>query len=360
MAKKILAEEDFAKGISVKNVKVPPMKATVTLDNAEAFKDYDDKKEQLILQKLIEVATSGLAKSRKEIKDAIEDFDEKFTKDTPADEKEAKERIKTFEAVCKKAAEAQESKVQKAVEDEWEMHQKRDAALTKLNLKFAVNIIVSSISLAVSITAAALSLGTLAVTLVGAAKTVVSTAISIKEFTDDRDKVAELVVEMDEKLDKIYSGPKMKGQAFKSAKEVAAAAGVPFIDSVGKFDDKVEDFLAKSARVDKDAQKLYEQANKLIEAIKKADKKDGGDDNDKIVDTMAKKTTALLTKIGELVKSIDADNTFYKVNKARAKAYEELNGKAISGTAKLVSFAKEAAEIASLAKEIVDLAVKLA
>ncbi len=240
------------------------------------------------------------------------------------------------------------------------MHKKRDAALSKMNLKFAVNIIISSISLAVAITAAALSMGTLAVTLVGAAKTVVTTALAIKDFAGDRDKAAEQVIDMDASLSKTYNGPKMKGQAFKSAKEVAAAAGVPFIDSVGKFDDKVEAFLGKSARVDKDTQKLYEQANKLMAEIKKADNKDGGPDNDKLVDTMGKKTTELLNKIGTLSKSVDEDNVFYKVNKARAKGYEEMNGKAISGTAKLVSFAKDVAEIASLAKEIADLAVKLA
>ena len=360
MTKKILAEQDFAQGIRTKNIKVPKMEASVTLDNAELFKDYDDAKEKLILQKLMLEAREGLNKAAKDIKDAIEAFDERFGKDLPASEKEAKERIATFEAVCKKIAVAQESKVEKLVEDEWELHRKRDAALTKLNLKFAATIALASISLAISITLATLSMGTLAVTLVGAAKTVVSTALAIKDFAGNRDKAAEEVEDIDTSLAKVYLGPKMKGIAFKTAKEVAVAAGMPFMDSVGKFDKKIEDFLAKSARVDDDTQKLYEQANKLMAEIKKVDDKKVGPDNAKLVDQMGRKTTDLLNDIGTLRKSIDADNQFYKDKVARCKIYEAINGKALGNAVKGIEFAKEAAAIVSTAKDIVDIALKLA
>lgn len=360
MAKKILAEQDFAQGIRTKNIKVPKMPATLTLENPELLKDYDDKKESLLLQKLMVEAREGLNAAAKEIKEAIEDFDEKFGKDMPADEKEAKERIATFEAVCKKVAAAQESKVAKRVDDEWQMHKKREEALAKLNLKFAGDITLAGISLAISITVAALSMGTLAVTLLGAAKTVVTTALRIKDFAGGRDKAAEEVEEIDASLAKIYLGPKMKGVAFKTAKEVAVAVGMPFMDSVGKFEKKIDDFLGKSARVDEDAQKLFEQANKLMAEIKKVDDKAVGPANAKLVDQMGRKTTELLNQIGTLRKSVDADNNFYKDKVARRKVYEDINGKALGSAVKGIEMAKDAAEIASLAKDIVDLALKLA
>ena len=147
------------------------------------------------------------------------------------------------------------------------MHKKRDAALTRINLQFAAKIVLNAISLSASITIAALSLGTLAVTVIGAAKTVVSAALLIKDFAEGRDKAAKEVYTIDPALWKIYMGPKMKGKAFKSAKEVAAAAGIPFIESVGKLEAKLEDFLGKSARVDEDRQKLFESANKFLLAV---------------------------------------------------------------------------------------------
>lgn len=360
MAKKILADQDFSQGIRTRNIKVPKMPATVALENPELFKDYDDKKEQLILQKLMVEAREGLNEAAKEIKDAIEDFDERFGKDLPTSEKEAKERIATFEAMCRKIAKAQESKVEKRVDDEWEMHKKRDAALTRMNLKFAADITLATLSLAASVAIASLSMGTLAVTLLGAAKTVVTTALEIKEFASGRDKAAEEVEDIDATLAKIYTGPKMKGIAFKTAKEVAVAAGMPFMDSVGKFEKKIEEFLGKSARVDDKAQKLYEQANKLMAEIKKVDEKEVGPANAKLVDQMGRKTTDLLNEIGNLRKSVDADNGFYKDKVARCKLYEAINGKALGSAVKGIEFAKQAAEVASLAKDIVDIALKLA
>lgn len=360
MGKKILADQDFSQGIRTRYLKLPKMSAVISLDNPELLKDYDDKKEQLILQKLMVEAREGLNESAREIKDAIEDFDERFGKDMPATEKEAKERIATFEEVCRKIARAQESKVEKRVDDEWKMHKKRDDALARMNLKFAGDMAVSGLSLAVSITAAAVSMGTLAVTLVGAAKTLVSAALEIKEFAGGRDKAAEDVEDMDTALAKVYLGPKMKGIAFRTAKEVAVAAGMPFMDSVGKFEKKIDEFLGKSARVDGQSQKLYEQANRLMAEIRKVDDKAVGPANAKLVDQMGRKTTELLDEIGKLRKSIDADNTFYRDKLARCKTYEAIDGKALGTAVKGVEYARDAAEIASLAKDIVELALKLA
>jgi hypothetical protein len=360
MAKVVLAERDFASGISTRNLKLPRMEAVVTWENAEALKDYDGAKEKLILQKLIAEALSGLKDAHKEIKDAIEDFDAAYGKNPPQTQKEADERLRTFQSVCVKAASGQEAKVRKAVEDEWKMHQKRDAALSKLNLKFAVDITLNAISLAVAVTTAALSMGTLAVTLVGAAKTVVSSALLIKDFAGDRDAAAEDVVSIDVTLSKAYLGPDVKGKAFKTAKEIAVAAGMPFMDSVGKLDKKLEDFLGKSARVDKEAQKLYESANKLMAALKKVDADEVGADNAKKVDQMKDKTDKLLDKISELMKSVDGDNAFYKANRARCDLYEQMNGKALGAASRGVAALVVIAGIVSEAKSIADIALKLA
>ena len=360
MAKVTLAELDFASGISVKNLKLPRMNAVVTWENAEALKGYDTAKEKLILQKLIAEAIAGLREAHKEIRKAIEAFDADYGRSPPATQKEADERLKTFEKVCAQVAQAQEAKVRKAVEEEWKVHQKRDAALTKMNLKFAAQITLNAISLAVAVTTAALSMGTLAVTLVGATKTLVSSALLIKDFAGDRDGAAKEVIAIDLTLSKAYLGPNVKGKAFKSAKEIAVAAGMPFVDSVGKLDKKLEDFLGKSARVDKEAQKLFENANKLMAALKKIDDTKIGADNAKKVEAMRSKTDALLGKIGDLNKSVDGDNAFYKVNRARCDLYAQMNGKALAGASKGVEALVVVAGIVSDAKSIAEIALKLA
>lgn len=357
---KILAELDFAAGLKTRNITVPAMKAVVTWDNPEALKDYDSKKEKVILQSLIAEAFSGLKQAQQDIKGAIEDFDERLSKKPSATKEEAAERLKTFETVCKQITRAQQDKVEKMVLAKWEMHKKRDTALAKINLQFAAKIVLSAISLSASIAIAALSLGTLAVTLIGAAKTVVTAALLIKDFAEGRDKAAKEVYAIDQALWKIYMGPNMKGKAFKTAKEVAVAAGVPFIESVGKLEVKLEDFLGKSARVDKDRQKLYESANKLLLAVRKIDAAKAGPDNARSLKTMGDKITTMLDDIHELARSVDGDNAFYRTNSARCKVYREMNGKAVTAGAAAVAFAVLVAGIVATAKSIVDIAVALA
>ncbi|HSI59598.1 MAG TPA: hypothetical protein VLA16_18695 [Ideonella sp.] len=360
MTKLVLAEKDFASGLSVKNIEVPSMKAVVSLDNAELLKDYDKKGEKLILQSLIAAAISGLNDSHKAIKAAIEDFDKRLGKKPPTSLKEAEDELHTFTNTCKQITLAQEGQVTKAVEAAWAMHKKRDKALTKMNLVFSAKIILAAISLAASITAAALSMGTLAITLVGSAKTVVSTALLIKDFAGGRDASAKEVIKIDAALAEDYNRPELKGKVGKAAKEILAAAGVPFLKTVDKLDTQLEDFLGKSARVDDKAQSLYKQANGLMAEIKKIDAKKLGDDNAKQLKQMGDKTDTLLTQIGELVSSVDGDNVFYKVNKARCVQYQTLNGKALTKGAPATTLAVLVAGIAATAKTVVDIALKLA
>jgi predicted ribosome quality control (RQC) complex YloA/Tae2 family protein len=200
----------------------------------------------------------------------------------------------------------------------------------------------------------------LPVTLIGTAKTVISTALLIKDFAEGRDKAAKEVYAIDQALWKIYMGPKMKGKAFKSAQEVAVAAGVPFIDSVGKLETRLEDFLGKSARVDKDRQKLFENANKLQLAIKTIDSDKAGADNAKRLKTIGDKVTSMLDEIHALARSVDGDNAFYRTNSARCRVYRQLNGAALTVGAQAVTYGVLVAGIVATAKAIVDIAVALA
>jgi hypothetical protein len=360
MAKLILAEQDFAQGLKLSNLQVPPMNAVVTWENPEALKDYDKKGEKLILQNLIATAYKELTAARKEVQDAIKAFDEQLGKKPAASPEEAKERIKTFQTVCGQITKAQESKVKAAVEQVWATHKKRDAALFRINLKFAAEITLNAISLAVSITVAALSMGSLAVTLIGAAKTALSTALLIKDFASGRDSTAQEVIGIDLDLAKAYLGPNMKGKAFLGAKEVAVAAGFPFLSSVGKMETKLEDFLGKSGRVDKETQTLYEQANKLMAEIRKASEGKVGTDNAKHLKEMGDKTTSLLDQIGALNKSVDGDNLFYNSYCARCEVYKALKGRALGAAGRFAAIAVVIAGIAATAKSVADIAVKLA
>jgi hypothetical protein len=357
---RILTQLDFAAGLKTRNIVVPAMLAVVTWENEEALKGYDGKKEKVILQTLILEAANGLKQSQKDIQAAIVDFDTQLGKKPSASKEEAAERVRTFTTVCKQITRAQEEKVQRMVAAKWEQQKKRDAALARINLLFAAKIIVSAISLSASIAIAALSLGALAVTLIGAAKTAVSAALLIKDFAAGRDKAAKEVYDIDQALWKIYMGPKMKGKAFKTASEVAVAAGVPFIESVGKLETKLKDFLGKSARVDDDRQKLFTCANTLLAAVKKIDAAKAGPENAKKLKAMGDKITGMLDEIHELAKSVAGDNDFFATMQARCERYRELNGTALTAGASVVSFAVLAAGIAATAKSIVDIAVSLA
>jgi hypothetical protein len=357
---KVLAELDLAAGLRTKNIEVPAMKAVVAWNNPDALKGYDTKQEKVVVQSLIDKAYTALTKARDEVKSAIEDFDAQLTKKPAADEKEAADRLRTFQNTCKQIVTAQQGKVEKEVESVWEMHKKRDKALTKLNLVFAAKIVFATLSLAASITLAALSVGALAPTIIGAAKTVVSTALLVKDFAIGRDGVAKECYAMDQTLWKVYMGPQMKGQAFRTAKEVAQAAGMPFIDTVGKLEKRIEDFLAQSARVDKQNQKLFKEANTLMSETAGIDAKKAGAANAKLADQMGKQVDALLSEIGELSRSIDGDNAFYKTYTERCKVYNAMNGKAVGASAKAVEYGQLAASIAAAAKSVVDIAIKLA
>lgn len=355
---KVLAELDLAAGIRTKNIEVPAMKAVVTWNNPDALKGYDTKKEKLILQSLIEKSYSALNKVRDEVKGAIEEFDAQLTKKPAADEKDAADRVRTFQNTCKQIVTAQQGKVQKEIEGVWEMHKKRDKALLKMNLVFAAKIALATISVAASITMAALSMGVLAPQLVGAAKTVVTTAFLVMDFIAGRDAVAKECYTLDQSLWADYMGPKMKGKTFRNAKEVASALGVPFIPNVQRLEKRVEDFLAHSARADKENQKLFKEANALMSKIGAIDAKKVGPANVKLADQLGKKVDGMLAEIGELSKSIDGDNAFYKTYTERCKTYKAMNGKAVGTALKAYEGASLASSIASTAKSATEIALK--
>ena len=312
------------------------------------------------MQSLIEEAYAGLRVSQKEIQKALRDDDERYEKHPPADDAEKARRLKEVESVCRQIALAQPARVEKRVQDRWEVQRKRDSALTRLNLRFAVQIVLNAISLAASAAVAALSLGTLAVTLVGAAKTLVSTAMLIKDFAEGRDKAAQEVYALDQALWKIYIGPRMKDTAFRTAEEVASAIGVPFVPSVGKLASRLEDFLGKSARIDEQRQKIYEQANKLLASVAKIDAAKAGAENAKKLATLGKHVTALLDRLHELARSIAGDDAFHQRYVDRIEAYHALDGRALSAAPAVISFGALAAGIALTAKSIVDVATTLA
>jgi hypothetical protein len=112
---RILAELDFAAGLKTKNIAVAAMKAVLIWDNPEALKDYDSKKEKVILQSLIAEAFSRLKQAQQDSKGAIEDFDQKLSGKPSATKEEAAERLRTFETVCKQITRTQQDKVEKMV-----------------------------------------------------------------------------------------------------------------------------------------------------------------------------------------------------------------------------------------------------
>jgi hypothetical protein len=120
MADLELTRVDFARGLAVKNLVVPPMLARVVIPNARPELQKAFEKQKVVQQKVMLAAFEALENARGRVHSAIEQFDAGIGRRPPASEKEAEERAKTFNTVCKQIAEAQCGVPIKAATTAWQ------------------------------------------------------------------------------------------------------------------------------------------------------------------------------------------------------------------------------------------------
>jgi hypothetical protein len=357
MADLEITQVDFTRGIAVKNLVVPPMLANVVISNAppELVKAFA--KEKLVQQKVAAAAFEALKKSSAEIQKAIKEFDAGIGAKPPATPKEAEERAKTFNTVCKQIAEAQCGVAIKAATNEWQTQQKKVKDLQMFRIVFAAKTTLNAISIAASITTAALSMGTLAVTLVGTAKTVASLVADIYNFARDIAKAEKDIVETDLLLSKAWSNPKLDWK--KGTREMTAALGVPFVKSIGGLETLLKEHNAKNGKKDEVAEKLYAKAKELMAGIERAPGKLPADKQKKL-EELGAKTTELLNQIHGLSEASKSNDLFNATYGARLKAYKEMRGAKLGGAATATPILTLLAGLASTSKSVVEIALKLA
>ena len=352
-----ITELDLSDGIKAKNLVVPAMPVAVVLKNPSADLQKALKADKLVLQKMAEAAFEKLNKAREDVRGAIADIDAGYAKRPPADKAEAEERAATLTAMCKKVAEAQSDAASAAAEAAWEKQAKKNKDLAVFKAVFGLKMTLGTISVAASVIAAVLSVGTLAITVIGAAKTVVSMASDVYNFCRDMAKAEQDIVDTDAELAKSWENKKLT--AGKVGKELAAALGVPFVKTIGGLEKLLEEYNAKNAKKDAVADSLWKKAKDMMAAIEKAPDRMSAEQK-KTLDALGAKVTDLLNEIGELVKTSKSNDLFYEVYDRRLTTYQEMEGKALGGSAKLTGIGVVAAGVLSTANTVVDIAMKLA
>ncbi len=353
-----IASIDLAQGLKVKNLAVPKMMAEVVLSNAPKEIEAAFDKDKLIGQKLLKTAFEALNEAKKTFQEAAIATDEIFEKKPPKDEKEAEDRVKTLNVICRQIAEAQGGKATKAVEAEWATYVKKNKALTKYRALFAARLGLGVISVAANVAHTVMTFGaSSAVAILGIAKTVVSIGTDIYNQARDISKAENDIIETDIVLAKVWT-EKAVG-AKQTGRELAAALGAPFVKSISGLGKLLTEYNAKIAVKDKSTEDLWKKAKNLMEVIEKTSQ-DNNPQLQKAVKALGTKTTELLDKITDLnAKSSEYDG-FYAAYKNRYDTYRTLEGKALGHAAKGTEGVIMLAGIVSTGKTIVDLASALA
>lgn len=335
-----IAEMDFSTGLKTKHVKVPAMVATVDLKEVPKDLQKAIDKDKLIVQKLVEAAYEQLNKSKKEVQEAILDFDSNLGKKPPANEKELADREKMINVMCKQISEAQATLALKAVEKAWDAYTSKKKDLKSFKLKFAKTMVLGSISILASTVSAGVSVGVAAATaggatplaiigicttIAGIGKTAVTMALAIHNFARDIEKAENDLRKTDDTLASAYSSGGLTAKT--TAREAAAILGVPFVKSVGGMEKLLVEFHAKTAKLDEQSDKLYEHAKKMMAQIEKLEKEKLSKQADALVKILGEKVTFTLDKIHELQARVKTKDVFYEQMSEHLACYKDMRGK---------------------------------
>lgn len=357
-----LAHMNLAARIKTTHLQVPQMEAQITFDDPKGLAKYGGTKENVVLQRLQMKAFEALNAASFEIKEAVEAYDRDLAKRPPASPAEQLERQKTFETVCKQILQAQEAKVNQLVQDEWAMQKHRDSALVHSNLRFGTKMLFNTTKLVASASTMA-TVGASPLGVASAAYTCFNTVQTIKSFMQDRDAARKSILKHDAVLaqqhqDKLSGAAKGK----RVGAELIAAMHLPFTKkaigpTVVNQENKLEEFLAKSARVDRQARKLYQETNQLLQQIEKA--RSAKPDDPKLQQAGIE-ATQMLDKLADLMQSIERDNQFYLEHKARCEAYRGQQPVGLKPTTDAVETAAFAGQIGRFANNLHTIATNLA
>lgn len=349
---------DLAQGLKVKNITVPPMNVDVVLKNAPAELQKALRDDKIIIQEIAMAAFDVLNKAKNAFQDAARELDASYEKKPPADMREAEDRVKTLNTVCKQIADAQGKAATKAAEDEWATQARKNKQLTKYDGLFALRIVLGVVAVAASLAHTIMSFGaTSAVAIVSIAKTCASMGADIYNHCREMAKTEDDIIDSDKTVAAVWTDPKLT--AGKVGRELAAALGAPVVKSIGGLQNLLTEYDAKNARKDKLADQLYDKAKNLMKTIKDASA-EVGPEMQKKLKVLGAKTDDLLDRVGELSAAGKDSDAFSATYRARLKIYEAMRGAALGKAAKATGIAVLAGGAASTASTLVQIATALA
>jgi hypothetical protein len=358
-----LASVDLAGGLSAKSVTVPSMNVSVTCNDPKLLDHYGEGRENVVLQRLQMKAFEAIHEASQNVKEAIRQFDDANAQCPPATPREAQERQKTFDSVCSSIVSAQQSKIDQVVQREWGMQKQRDRALRTSNVRFGVNVTLQAVSVSANL-AATVGLPN-PVSPAKAAYSLYRLAHTVQQFAKDREQAAKSIEKNDAVLARLQAGDLASGDGRHDwrtrAREMASAAKVPFAEkmfrSVHNHEQKLDEFLARSARIDKDVHAMYEQANELLATLQAMPEPPTGAPDPHA--EMRREVGQLLGSLGELTQSVDRDNAFYKHHQARCEAYKANQPAGLAQQADAVDMAATALRVGRFAGNLAKIASHL-
>jgi len=353
MAGLVVAEIDLSAGLRCKNVVVPKMPAIVEFKDPPKELLDAAKKDKLVIQSVVAAAYEQLKKSQETVQSAIEDFDAKFK--MPSDLAKGKDAVKTFSTVCAQICKAQEGLAVAAAKRAWDGYVAKNKAWTKYKIVFACKITAASLSLAASIASAIATGGATAVAVIGMAKTVAGIASDAVDFAKSIEKLEEGIRSEAVTLAKRFADPKVNWKA--TVKEIAAALGAPLVSGTTKMDQQLKDHVAKSGSLQKNAEKMWTEAKKIIDKVKTID---GDDKRKQIVKTLGDRCTKLLDGIGALNEKLRGADEFHRAYTKTLAEMRALRSPKIDTAKNVVAIGTAAATVLGIAKDIVTVATTLA
>lgn len=359
----VLASVDLAGNLSTTRVRVPPMTVSVTCDDPRLLAHYGAGRESVVLQRLQMRAFEAIRASSREVQAAIREFDDAMAARPPASPEEAAERQRTFESVCRMVATAQQARVDQAVQQEWAMQKQRDTALLASNVRFGVKLTMQTASVAANTATSALLPNPLSPA--KAAYSLFRMGQTVQQFVKDREQAARSIEKGDAALVKLQAGEAEDGggaHAWRTrTREMVSAVHIPFTQkvfrSVHHQEQKLDEFLAKSARVDKQAQAMYAQANELMQSLAALPPAAPGEPDPHA--DMRRETTQLLEALGDLMRSIDRDNAFYREHQARCRAFHANQPPGLARQADAVDLGASALRVGRFAGNVAKIAAHL-
>jgi len=355
-----LTSVDLAAGIKLKVLYLPKTEVDVVIKSAPGDLLKAVKADKLDIQPVIEAAFDSLTGSKAEFRGAMLELDAKFVKNPLTNVKDLESRAQALNVMYRQIAIAQGTKAAKAAEDAWTIMVKKKKDLKSYRLNFWANTVLGTLSVVASVTAAVMSMGTLAVTIISAAKTVLQTANAVYKYCRELSAAEKAIIDTDVVLQETWKEKSNAGKIM--GRDLAGALGVPFVKSTASMEKTLQEYNAKSAIKLTTAQKMWEQAQEIMAAIAKIPE-DAGKEKLATGNELGKQTTALLDRISEIMASGKSEDQFYSVYSKRLMGYQKLQGdlgRAAPALAPAADLLSKLGGLASTAKTVADIAMKLA